>query len=63
MTSRLRLRPREPWMLRNAIATHVVAQVLAALPIGYWQRRLAARAWAPAASSDRSGTVAIRPPP
>ena len=39
------IHPREEWAIRNAMATSVAARVLALLPIGYWQRRVAARAW------------------
>jgi hypothetical protein len=41
----LEVRPRDEWAIRNAMAAQVTARVLALLPIGYWQRRVAARAW------------------
>lgn len=41
----LGLQPQDAWKIRNAMAAQVGAHVLAALPIGYWQRRVAARAW------------------
>lgn len=39
------IQPLDAWKIRNAMAAQVAAHVLAALPIGYWQRRVAARAW------------------
>lgn len=45
MGRHLEIRPRDAWTIRNAMAVQVAAHVLAALPIGYWQRRVAARAW------------------
>lgn len=45
MTRRLDVQPQDAWKIRNARAAQVAAQVFAALPIGYWQRRVAARAW------------------
>ena len=39
------LQPQDAWKIRNAMAAQVAAHVLVALPIGYWQRRVAARAW------------------
>ena len=44
MASRLELQPRAPWTIRNLVATQGLAHVLPTLPIGYWQRRVAARA-------------------
>ncbi len=41
----LDLQPVDALKIRGAMATQVAAHVLAALPIGYWQRRVAARAW------------------
>lgn len=41
----LDIQPQHAWQIRNAMAAQVAAHVLAALPIGYWQRRVAARAW------------------
>lgn len=41
----LDLQPQDAWKIRNAMAAQVAAHVLVALPIGYWQRRVAARAW------------------
>ena len=46
MASRLELQPRAPWTIRNLVATQGLAHVLPTLPIGYWQRRVAARAFA-----------------
>ena len=37
--------PRDPLHLRQGVTTQLLPQVLAALPIGYWQRRLGARAF------------------
>jgi hypothetical protein len=45
MGKSLDIQPQDAWKIRNAMATQVAAHVLAALPIGYWQRRVAARAW------------------
>ena len=46
MASRLELHPRAPWTIRNLVATQGLAHVLPTLPVGYWQRRVAARAFA-----------------
>ncbi|HTV01774.1 MAG TPA: hypothetical protein VMF13_14600 [Luteitalea sp.] len=40
------LRPKEPRDIRAGMVAEVAAHVLALLPVGYWQRRLAARAFA-----------------
>lgn len=40
------LSPRDPRDIRAAMVADVAAQVLSRLPVGYWQRRLAARAFA-----------------
>jgi hypothetical protein len=45
MGKSLDLQPQDAWKIRNAMAAQVAAHVLVALPIGYWQRRVAARAW------------------
>jgi len=46
MASRQHLQPRAPWSLRNLIAAQGLAHVLPTLPVGYWQRRVGARAFA-----------------
>ena len=46
MASRLELQPRAPWTIRNLVAAQGLAHVLPTLPVGYWQRRVAARAFA-----------------
>jgi hypothetical protein len=46
MASRPQLQPRAPWSLRNLVAAQGLAHVLPALPVGYWQRRVGARAFA-----------------
>jgi hypothetical protein len=46
MGSRPYLQPRASWTIRNLVATQVLAHALPALPVGYWQRRIAARAFA-----------------
>ena len=46
MASRLDLQPRAPWTIRNLVAAQGLAHVLPNLPVGYWQRRVAARAFA-----------------
>ena len=46
MTSRLGLQPHAPWTIRNIVAAQGLAHALPALPVGYWQRRVAARAFA-----------------
>lgn len=38
--------PRDPAALQRTIASSLVPNVLASLPIGYWQRRVGARAFA-----------------
>lgn len=45
MARPLEIHPRDEWAIRSAMAAQVAARVLAVLPIGYWQRRVAARAW------------------
>ena len=37
--------PRDPLHLRPGVTTQLLPQLLATLPIGYWQRRLGARAF------------------
>jgi hypothetical protein len=46
MGSRPDLQPRAPWSLRNLVAAQGLAHVLPTLPVGYWQRRVGARAFA-----------------
>lgn len=46
MASHPELQPRAPWSLRNLVAAQGLAHVLPTLPVGYWQRRVAARAFA-----------------
>jgi hypothetical protein len=46
MASRPELQPRAPWSLRNLVAAQGLAHVLPTLPVGYWQRRVGARAFA-----------------
>ena len=46
MVSRPELQPRAPWSLRNLVAAQGLAHVLPTLPVGYWQRRVGARAFA-----------------
>ncbi|AMY08986.1 hypothetical protein LuPra_02194 [Luteitalea pratensis] len=46
MASRQKLQPRAPWTIRNLVAAQGLAHVLPALPVGYWQRRVGARAFA-----------------
>lgn len=46
MGSALRLHPRDTGTLRNVLAAQLAAHVLPTLPVGYWQRRVAARAFA-----------------
>ena len=46
MASRPELQPRAPWTIRNLVAAQGLAHVLPTLPVGYWQRRVAARAFA-----------------
>lgn len=46
MGSALPLHPRATWALRNVLAAQLAALVLPTLPVGYWQRRFAARAFA-----------------
>jgi hypothetical protein len=40
------MHPRESWQIRAAMAAQVATHVLTALPVGYWQRRVGARAFA-----------------
>ena len=40
------LMPRDPAVLQRTIVSSLVPNVLASLPIGYWQRRVGARAFA-----------------
>lgn len=46
MGSRHEVRPRAHWSLRNLLSAQVLAHVLPAVPVGYWQRRVGARAFA-----------------
>jgi hypothetical protein len=46
MGSRPHLQPRASWSLRNLVAAQGLAHVLPTLPVGYWQRRVGARAFA-----------------
>ena len=46
MASAAPMHPRESWQIRVAMATQVATHVLTVLPVGYWQRRLGARAFA-----------------
>ena len=46
MGSRQELHPRAPWSIRNLLTAQVLAHVLPAVPVGYWQRRIAARGFA-----------------
>ena len=46
MASRLDLQPRAPWTICNLLAAQGLAHVLPSLPVGYWQRRVGARAFA-----------------
>jgi hypothetical protein len=46
MASHPDLQPRAPWTIRNLVAAQGLAHVLPSLPIGYWQRRVGARAFA-----------------
>ncbi len=46
MGSRHDLHPRAPWSLRNLLSAQVLAHVLPSVPVGYWQRRVGARAFA-----------------
>lgn len=46
MASRPGLQPRAAWTIRNLAAAQVLAQVVPSVPVGYWQRRIGARAFA-----------------
>ncbi len=46
MSSRPALQPRASWTIRHLRAAQVLAQVLPSVPVGYWQRRIGARAFA-----------------
>jgi hypothetical protein len=46
MASRPDLQPRAPWSICNLLAAQSLAHVLPWLPVGYWQRRVGARAFA-----------------
>jgi len=46
MASRPDLQPRAAWTIRNLVAAQVLAQVVPSVPVGYWQRRIGARAFA-----------------
>ena len=46
VVSRLDLQPRAPWTICNLLAAQGLAHVLPTLPVGYWQRRVGARAFA-----------------
>jgi hypothetical protein len=39
------LRPRDPQEIRAAMAVHIAAHAFGLLPLGFWQRRVAARAF------------------
>jgi hypothetical protein len=39
------LRPRDPQEIRAAMAVHIAAHAFGLLPLGFWQRRIAARAF------------------
>ena len=46
MGSRDGLQPHAPWAIRHLVAAQLFAHALPGLPVGYWQRRIAARAFA-----------------
>jgi hypothetical protein len=66
MDSHRDVHPHDPKTIRNVLAAQVLAQVLPTLPLGYWQRRIAARAFAlepmPAMPRKSQGVHLLRLP-